>query len=214
MAAERSRTSERLALVFLVVAAGVLAYVRFAVVPSRGEAGDDTFDVSNPMLDAEDGQCVEIESTTQPGEVACLEVVAPGVVLRPASGPDTLGDLANLRREPPYLASRLSHPPAGKGCAAMGHARQAFWERFDLNGFGLPSSVPASLQSLRPVWIRRGDRYHFVYEAQMMRYGDHGGIWTHYISPEAPVTGVVFRQHSSTPRRVEDTVFRPCGTLR
>jgi hypothetical protein len=206
--AAASTLGERIVVLFLVAAAIALGWIRFKVVPARGAPSAQAFDLRNPMLQARVGDCVEVESTQRPGVSICFRVEEPGLVLRPHLGPDHLGPDRDLKRARPYLVTVLWFPPEGQGCDVEAPRRQI--ERFDLNDFGMPSSVEVELASLRPRWVRRGERQYFAYEAVLMRYGPGGGPWITYVAPEAPVTGALFRVNSTPRGDTHWTVFRDC----
>jgi hypothetical protein len=201
--------AERLVVVFLVLAVAVLGYVRFVVIPDREPPRPLEFDLVNSMLDAQPGERVEMEEGDKPGVVTCMEVVAPGVVLRPPSGPDRIGPDSDLRHAPPYLVASLRYPPPGGGCDTPGVRSEI--ERFDLNGFGMPSSVAVNPSTIRPMWVRRGGSYHFVYEVVMTIYGGAGGTWVSYLSSDAPVTGTLFRTFGTANQGVRWVTYRDAG---
>jgi hypothetical protein len=204
--AERSgRLTERLVVVFLVLAVGVLAYVRFEVVPAKAGPPPAEFDLRNPMLDARIGECVEVESTTRPGEIVCMEVVDPATVMRPRFGPDRVGPDEGVRRSPPYLVCRLRYPRRGSSCPGADDD-PAVLERFDLNGFGLPSSTLPLAETIRPLWVERAGRYRFVYEVALTLYAGVRGVWIVYLDPDAPVTGTIYRSFAR--ERADYVVFR------
>jgi hypothetical protein len=198
---------ERIVVLFLVLAAVVLAYVRFRVVPERSGPEAREFDLSNPMLDAKVGDCVEVESTSHPGEVTCFQVREPGVVLRPRQGPARVGNERGLRGALPYLLCRVRYPPAGKDCASEGDAREDV-ERFNLNAFGMPAAANVEVTAIRPRWVQRGGRFRFTYEVLLMRYGESAGPWVVYLSPDAPVTGTIYRINAAPGGDADWTVFR------
>lgn len=187
--------SERVVLLFLLVAALVLSWIYFFVMPGEHRPSDETFDLRNPLLHAKLDECVQIESTSTPGHVVCLRVTEPGVVLRPRNGPEGLGMNRGLHRSRPYLACALRYPPPGASCSDPTAGRDEI-ELFDLNGFGMPYSLDVSLDVVRQVWVQRGGRYLFVYEAQLTQYGPVSRTWMLDIHPDAPVTGIVRRRHT------------------
>jgi hypothetical protein len=198
---------ERIVVLFLVLAAVVLAYVRFRVVPERSGPEARDFDLSNPMLEAKVGDCVEVESTSHPGEVTCFQVLEPGIVLRPRQGPVRVGNERGLRGALPYLLCRVRYPAAGRGCASDGAAREDV-ERFNLSAFGMPAAADVEVTAIRPRWVQRGGRYRFTYEVLLTRYGDSAGPWVVYLSSEAPVTGTIYRINAAPGGDADWTVFR------
>lgn len=190
-----SIVSERVVLLFLLAAALVLSWIYFLVMPREHRPTDETFDLRNPLLGARLDECVQIESTTSPGSVACLRVREPGVVLRPREGPDGLGIYRGLHRGRPYLACSVRNPPPGASCSDAASVGEEI-ELFDLNGFGMPYSLEVSLDVVRQEWVQRGGRYLFVYEAQLTQYGPAGTTWMLDIHPDAPVTGIVRRRYT------------------
>jgi hypothetical protein len=205
---ERAGTSgasltERVVVLFLLVAALVLGWIYFHVMPSRRPPTAVTFDLKNPLLDAALDECVQIESQSTPESLVCARVRAPGVVRRPRGGPHELGIYRDLKRSRPYLASGLRYPPPGKDCTAAGREEI---ELFDLNAFGMPYSLHVSLDAIRPMWVRYGGRYLFVYEVQFTQYGAAPCTWFVDVHPDWPVTGVV-RRRQTTQHDVQTTLF-------
>lgn len=186
---------ERVVLLFLLVAALVLSWIYFLVMPGASRPTDDTFDLRNPLLDAQVGECVQIESTSMPGRVSCLRVSEPGLVLRPPAGPADLGIYHGLRRSRPYLACKVRNPPPGVSCSDEGKGYEEI-ELFDLNGFGMPYSLELALDEVRQVWVQRGGHYLFVYETQLTQYRPVSCTWMLDISPDAPIAGIVRRRHT------------------
>jgi hypothetical protein len=203
-----SSTVEKIVVAVLAAMAIVLGYVRFAVLAERRRLEEIPFDWRNPMLDARLGECVEIEDSGAPGQVQCITVAAPGVVLRPPSGPRRIGIYTGLDREPAYVATALHAPAAGEGCESASGAAQDH-VLYALNGFGMPLGSDVDLHSLRPVTKTWGGRESFTYEVQMMRYGTLGGLWVLWLAEDAPVTGTVYRRHTIRRGDILDVVFRP-----
>jgi hypothetical protein len=201
-----SGLAERIVLGFLVLAVGVLGYIRFGVVSVRAGPSFEGFDLHNPLLDAEAGECVEVEATSRPGEIVCIQVQGTPV-LRPREGPERVGTDRDLHTAAPYLVCRLRYPPTGRGCSAAAEGREEL-ERFDLNGFGMPSSTEVSLSAIKPTWVQRGGRNYFAYEVVMDRYGAASGPWVLYVDPSAPALGLVFREHQTVRGEKSWTVFR------
>ncbi len=205
--ARASVLSERVVLVFLVAAAIALSYIYFHVVPSRYTPPQEPFDLVNPMLDAEIGECVTIESTTMPQTLICARVREPGVVLRPREGPNQLGSYRGLRRSRPYLVCGLRYPPPRRDCSEASEGREDY-ELFDLNAFGMPYGVSVSLQTIRPAWVQLGGRNVFVYEVQLRQYGRASGrTWYIDVHLDAPVTGIVRRRHGTERGEVHWHIF-------
>ncbi|MFV1958164.1 MAG: hypothetical protein ACC662_02000 [Planctomycetota bacterium] len=204
---------ERIVVVFLLLAILVLGTIYLHVLPSRVPA-PEAFDLRNAMLSAEVGDCVAVESESRPGDLNCVTVVDPGVVLRPANeGPATVPAYGLVRRKPPYLLCGIRYPPGGKGCDEATGRQEA--ELYGLNDFGMPLSTHVELQSIRPRWTSEAaGRYRFVYEVQMMRYGYLNGPVLLRIADGAPVTGVIQRIDTPGRERIWRTVFRPASGCR
>jgi hypothetical protein len=184
---------ETLVVAFLALAAAALGWLHWKVIPERFAPIPLAFDLRNPMVDAQVGECQAIETEGTPESTSCQQVVEPGVVLRPDEGPARLPGTGGLRRSRPYLVCEYRFPPPGKDCNDPGATRQL--GIYPLSNFGLPATVPALLQSIQPRWVERGGRYRFVYEVQMRRLGQFfQGPVILYIDPDEPVTGVVLRR--------------------
>lgn len=205
--------TERVVLMFLLAAVAVLLYVYVGILPGQDPLVPQPFDLQNPMLEAEVGECVVIESTTNPGDLVCLKVCPPGIVLRPRWGPSKLGIYRHLERQRPYLACALRYPPPGKDCSDAGTGRHEI-ELFGLDAFGMPCGVDVALDAIRPMWVEHGGRHLFVYEVQLAQYGPAARTWFVYLHPGAPVTGTVLRRHTADRHRVHDTFFTPAENCR
>jgi len=205
-----SSLTERVVVLFLVIAAVVLGWIYFHVMPARRVPDNRQFDLRNPLLDAQTDECLQIESQSTPGNLVCARVRAEGVVLRPRNGPPDLGIYRDLRRGRPYLACGLRYPPPGKDCSA-GTREEV--ELFDLNSLGMPYSLHVSLDAIRPLWVRHGGRYRFVYEVQFTQYGAAPCTWIVDVDPNYPVTGVV-RRRQTTQHDVQLTLFTPAEGCR
>lgn len=207
-AARSSRAGERLIVAFLLVAAVVLLMV-FVKIRRPAAQGADAFDFRNPLLGARVGECVSVKSREQVTDVTCLRVIEPGAVLRPFSeGPESVPTLGRLRRAPPYLLCQVRYPPPGRTCIDEGGREE--YEALSLNAFGMPSSTTVEIQSIRPTWVRwasQGDRYVFVYEIQLMRFGYLSGPITLYVDPLHPVGGVIWRRDTGSQGQAYNTVF-------
>jgi hypothetical protein len=208
-----SGLGERIVAAFLFVAALALATIQFRIVPAATPPEPDPFDLLKPLLDAEVGECVGVESESQPGVVTCVKVVAPGVVVRPHLLRQQLGLFGDLSRSAPYVTCRLRFPPGDKGCDDP-RAREED-DLYPLGGFGLPSTVKATIDSIRPLWVRRGGQDRFVYEFQLTRHGQYiQGPVVLYVDPAQPVTGAVLRKEQVGRGGVNEVVYttaHACG---
>ena len=197
---------ERVVVVFLLLAIGVLGWLHLRVLPSARPLEPLPFDLKNPMLDAQLDECVAMESEVRPGVVTCVKVVAPGVVMRPHEEKQWLPRYQDLSRAPPYLAAKLIYPPTGKPCDHEGAKREP--ELYPLSGWGMPLTLPCVLESIRPRWVERGPQFRFVYEIHVFRYGPyHQGPVRLMVDPDQPVTGVVLREEQAGKDDVVDVVF-------
>jgi len=200
--------AEPVVLAFLVLAAAVLGWLHWKVLPQESAPRPLAFDFVNPMLDAEVGECVAVESESRPEEVTCVRVREPGVVLRPNDLELRLPRFGEMQRRAPYMVCELRYPPTGQGCDVPPVHRDL--EVYALGGFGLPMTVPALLESIQPRWVERGGRYRFVYEIQMHRYGRfQQGAHILYVDPEQPVTGIVLRKDLSSQGRGFNVLYTP-----
>jgi hypothetical protein len=201
--------AERIVAAVLLVIALLLGYVRFVVLRTSAVTSPAPFDFRNPMLDAREGECHEIEDSSEVGVVTCESVAAPGVVLRPAVGPEELGtDYDGLRRMPPYLVCQLRYPESGRGCAGLEDRKPAPYQLFGLNHFGLPLRISGEVMQIQPHTKTWQGRVHRTYQVQMLRHGAQHGPWTVWLSDEAPVTGAVYREYQRGETRTQHVVFR------
>lgn len=197
---------EKVVVAFLLVAVGVLAWLHLKVLPAARPMEPLPFDLENPMLDAQVGECLAMESATHPGVLTCVSVIEPGVVLRPHLQKQWLPRFRDLSRAPPYLAAKLLYPPTGKACDHPEAKREP--EVFPLSGWGLSLTTPCVLESIRPRWVERGPQFRFVYEVHLNRYAPHHqGALALMIDPDQPVTGVVLRLEPDGKGKVTDVVF-------
>jgi hypothetical protein len=193
-------------LVFLVVAVGVLGWIRFHVIPQRLAPARHEFDLVNPLVSVEVGDCVEAESLSRPGDVTCLRAVEPGVVRRPYLGPDVIRPDRGLKRASPYLVAEVRVPGRGQTCATA-PASPELW-RCDLNDFGMASHMEVELASIRPRWISTGDRHHFAYEVVLQHHGSGSPTWVVYVAPWVPVLGTILKVETDARGQTNQTTFR------
>jgi len=182
------RLGERFTVGALLVMALALAYVRFVLLPQQDAPEPLAFQFENPMLDARPGERVLFFSLDQPANQSCAVVLDPGLVLRPHAGPEAIGSHRNLRTARPYLACGIHDANRGEGVCG---GRQTDVVLYALNNFGLPADTQVRVDSIRPRWMKWGERELAVYEVVLERYGALGGLWTTYVAREAPVTGLV-----------------------
>lgn len=182
------------AIVALLLMAVGLLWVNTTLRLRQGASTIDTFDLKNPMLDAQPGDAVEVISRDVPGQAPCIRVRPEAVVLRPASGPSSLGDRNSLNRHPPYLAASERHMPTGSACGAG----TPLYEQvllYPLNGFGLPSDAMARMDGVRPLVVQLRGQERLAYEVVLR--DSRGWTWQAFLVPDAPVTGLVeLRMHS------------------
>lgn len=187
-ASPAGRLGERFTVGVLLVMVVALAYVRFVLLPSQDAPEPLAFRFENPMLDARPGERVLFLDTQYPTSQSCAVVLDPGLVLRPHGGPDTLGREKDLRTSLPYLACSIHDAHRGKDTCG---AKQTGIVLYALNYFGMPTDTKVRVDSIRPSWMKWGERELPVYQVVFQRYGALGGLWTTYLAHEAPVTGLV-----------------------
>lgn len=179
---------ERFTVGVLLVMAVVLGYVRFVLLPQQDTPEPLAFHFENPMLDARPGERVLFYSTKDPTNQSCAVVLESGLTIRPHAGPERLGESKNLRTALPYLACSIHDAHRGEGVCG---GRSTGTVLYALNYFGMPADTRVRVDSIRPRWMKWGERELPVYEVVMERYGSLGGRWTTYLAQESPVTGLV-----------------------
>ncbi len=182
------RAGERITVFVLFLIAAFLSYVYFVFLPQHAKGREIVFDYENAMLRAEEGDCVRLQTSENPGAEQCLLVRKR--VERPVRGPDSLpGDYNDLRRSLPYLTCELhSEGGAGQGC---GGSNTEYTLRA-LNNFGLDPASQVAVERIVPVWAKwSGGKEGVLYEVTMRRYDQTEMTYVMYISPEMPVTGLV-----------------------
>ena len=142
-----------------------------------------------------------------PTNVSCSVVREEGLVLRPADGPEQITYHEGLQRSLPYLACAIRRPQRGaEPCGGP----ESDTVLYALNYFGMPMDTPVRIDSIRPRWMKWGDQELTVYHVIFERYGTLGGQWDTFLSPLAPVTGLV-KWSSLLPHKTE-VLFRPEST--
>lgn len=193
------RAGERFTLIVLAAMVAVLGYVRLYLLPSQGSPEPLEFAFRNPMLDAQEGEAVLFYSRENPNAKSCSIVQPGGVVLRPHKGRDHIASFGGLRRSLPYLACSIHEERRGVGTC---EGKQTDTVLYALNNFGMPLDTDVRVDTIRPRWMKWGERELAVYEVISERYGNLEGRWTTYLAEEAPVTGLV-KWSSLTPRHME-----------
>jgi len=194
-----SRFGERFTLIVLLAMTVALGYLRFVVLPNQESAPPLAFEFVNPMLDARADERVLFSSAANPTVQTCSVVRPEGVVLRPAKGPERIGQHQGLRRRLPYLACAIKS--AQRDVDVCGGA-EVDTVLYALNFFGMPMDTQVRVDSIRPRWMKWGERELVVYEVILERYGSLGGPWTTYLADEAPVAGLV-KWTKLLPRKTE-----------
>jgi hypothetical protein len=199
-----SRFGERFTFIVLVTMLLVLGYLRFQVLPSQDQPEPLEFAFENPMLDARPDDKVLFFPSHLPTNQSCSVVRPEGVVLRPSQGPDQISYHEGLRQSLPYLACGIRG--AQRGVDVCGGA-ESETVLYALNYFGMPMDTPVRIDSIRPRWMKWGDRELVVYHVIFERYGTLGGQWETFLAKEAPVAGLV-KWTSLLPHKTE-VHFRP-----
>jgi hypothetical protein len=163
------------------------------------------FDLQNPMLSAQPGQCIELEDDASPGVSSLLVVRPEGVVLRPYELKGSLPGWISMawpdpRRFPAFLAcdGRNTSPT---GVPAGTPPPRSETLVFPLGWFGMPIESRCVLRSILPVTVSWNGSKRVVYQVNLMAYGGSSGgpagPWEVYVSKEAPVLGVIRRRFYS-----------------
>lgn len=208
---------ERIVALALLAMAGVLGLVYLDLLRAPPPAPPTPFDWQNPLLFAQPGQCVEVGNTSSPGDAAWLVVRAPGVVLRPWSGPDRLagldpGTAADPRHFPPYLVCegrRAPMAPAGPGGAAALPPTKDSTYIFPLNGFGMILESTCVLRNISPALVNWNGQTRRAHSVELYRYDAMvEGPWWIYMSRDAPVLGTMMREYIGPRRDKLSQTFR------
>lgn len=205
-ASASSRFGERFTIIVLLTMIVVLAYLRYEVLPNQAKAEPLTFAFVNPMLDARPGEKVLFFPTDNPTNRACSVVRPEGVVLRPHRGPERIAQHGDLREGLPYLACSIRRAQGGAETCGGAESDTVLYA---LNYFGMPTDTPVRVASIRPRWMKWGERELTVYHVVFERYGTLGGRWNTFLAHEAPVAGLV-KWSSLLPFKTE-VYFRPVG---
>jgi hypothetical protein len=206
-----------------VVLAAMIAVLLLAWTSLHKSTVADTppFDLSNPLLTAEAGECIEVEDQSQPGVVERVVVIAPGegaargrgaAVIRPSEGPASIPgvvDAHDLRRTAPYLACEVL--PTGETPAGS-PARSRDVLLFDLNAFGFPRGSRPSyvLREVRPALVRWGGKPQRCHQVTVSRHDRLEGNWLLYLTGDAPALGTVLRKYFSAHMGLIQQSFLPC----
>jgi hypothetical protein len=187
-AAVRSRFGERFTLIVLLAMTVSLGYLRFVVFPKQENPEALAFEFVNPMLDARPGERVLFTSAENLTVHTCSVVRPEGVVLRPAKGPERIGQHEGLRQRLPFLACSIRGAQRAVDVCGGSEVDTVLYA---LNYFGMPADTKVRVDWIRPRWMKWGERNLVVYEVVFERYCSLGGRWTTYLSDEAPVAGLV-----------------------
>lgn len=206
-----SSTPSRLPVVFTlcVLAAMVttLAYVRFVLLPAQQPSTSVEFHLTNPLLDARVGDRVLFVNPMQPGVEACIVVREPGLVLRPHKGPDRVGTVRDLKRQPAYLACSLREVrPNEGGCGGADTEMEVVL--YGANFFGMQVDHKVAVQSIQPRIQKWGDREIVVYKVALQGYGPNNSRYTTYLSEDAAVSGLIYMQRLTPTGVVQKYTFR------
>ena len=189
---------EKIVAVVLATMAIVLAWVWFALRDGSTAEAALRFDLTNALLSATSGDCMDVEDLSFAGETQRLIVRAPGPVLRPRSGPMqiegyTNANLPDLREAPPYLACELrSATPVPAGAPATRNQV----DLFDLNGFGMPAGTMCALKLIRPTAVTwNGQVRRKAHDVYLYRYDRVEGPWHIFFGGDVPVLGTMMREY-------------------
>ena len=185
-----------------------LAYVRFVLLPKQRQPGTVEFRLRNPLLDARVGDRVLFVNPMQPGVEACIVVREPGLVLRPHKGPDRVGAVRDLKRQPAYLACSLREVRSKEegGCGGADTEMEVIL--YGMNAFGMQVDLKVAVQSIQPQVQKWGDREVVVYKVALQGYGPNNSRYTTFLSEDAPVSGLIFMQRLTPTGRIEKFTYR------
>jgi len=215
---------ERIVAFALLAMAAVLGLVYLDLLRAPPPTPPTPFDWQNPLLFAQPGQCVEVGNTASPGDAAWLVVKAPGVVLRPWSGPDKIegldpGTQTDPRRFPPYLICEGRRAPmAGEGggtgsggaggAAGLPPTRDSTYI-FPLGGYGMILESTCVLRNISPALVGWNGQTRRGHKVELYRYDPMvEGPWWVYMSRDAPVLGTMMREFIGPRREVLSQTFR------
>jgi hypothetical protein len=182
------RLGERFTVAVLAAMAAALGYVRFHLLPAQSNPEPLAFAYRNPMLDAQPGERALFHQRGQPNNQSCVVVREGGLVLRPPRGPERIGREVGLHQSLPYLACTIYDGKRGQPTCGGSSNKPAL---YGLNYFGMPADTRVRVDSIRPRWVKWGERELVAYEVVFERFGPLSGRWTTFTAEEAPVTGLV-----------------------
>ncbi|MCP5071522.1 MAG: hypothetical protein GY946_33600 [bacterium] len=194
----RGAAGEQVTVLILLAIAAFLGFLRFGILPRQADGPQLAFELRNPMLETEPGDCLRGQGSRDPAAELCF--VVRQRVLRPMRGPASLVGYPELRRYPPYLIIDLHDAGDGPG-GCSGDSTSVVLR--SLNGFGMDPQSRTRVDSIRPVWMSFGGREDILYEVVLQRY-DVPSTWIMYIAPDLPVTGLV-KQEEQRPNQAETT---------
>ncbi len=189
---EPSRTTwlEWLVVSVLAAMAISLAYIRFQLLPSQERRAPIEFRFENPLLDAKPGDATLSYEELDPTREHCISVRREGVVLRPRRGKSHIGRERNLQVGRPYLACSLRRvEPGDPPCGSDAKKGQVLI--YPLNDMGMPVGTGVVPMQIQPRLMMWQDRQLIAYQVDFQRFGPLSGIWTTFLSPEAPATGLI-----------------------
>lgn len=184
-----------------------LAYVYFVVLPRQDDPQSVEFHFRNPLLNARRGDHVLFVNPTQPGLEACIVVLDDALVLRPHKGPDQIGPVRDLKRQPAYLACAIRPVRADEGGCPKSRPTDDV-VLYGLNAFGMQVDHKVAVQSVQPQRQKWGDREVVVYKVALEGYGPNIGRYTTYLTEGAPVAGLIYMQTLSPSGEVRKYTFR------
>lgn len=176
----------------------VLLLIRFDLMKSGAVEKTPPFDLTNPLLLATPGACVDVEDSDFAGAAMRFFVRQPGPILRPRAAPASIpGYLSvgnsDLRESLPYLACEMRSAAAAPPGAPAARAQV---EVFALNGFGMPIDTMCALRLIKPATVTwNGQTRRKAYEVLLQRFDKLEGPWHLYVSQDAPVLGTMVREY-------------------
>jgi hypothetical protein len=205
---------EKIVAAALAVMAAVLVVVYADQVRGEAALAPPPFDLSNPLLSAQPGQCIEVASADAPEHASWFVVRAPGVVVRPFRAGVRLANWTNPHwpdptRFLPYLLCDARPAPSAKAAkgGALPPAREDPYV-FPLNGFGLPLESLGVLFDVSPMSITWEGQPRKAFAVGLRRYDQMGGPWVVYLCKDAPVLGTMRRKYVPKPGVEQLQTFR------
>ena len=189
-ASARTTWLEWLVISVLAAMAISLAYIRFKLLPAQDQRAPIEFRFENPLLQAKVGDAALSYQELDPTREHCVSVRREGVVLRPRRGKDRIGRERNLHSSRAYLACSIRKiMPGDPPCGSESRKGQVLL--YPLNDMGMPIGTGVVPMQIQPRLMMWQDRQLVAYQVDFQRFGTLSGIWSTFLSTEAPATGLI-----------------------